>query len=108
MAEIRVDQAAEDICRKRFGACQIPLRLLEEWGKDAEFDLDENPNSKLEYIPAHASGKASYHQYKSSHSIGHRTFQVVWDLDWDKSENIFHLLDIHPIQRNPPPVRPMG
>jgi hypothetical protein len=96
MVELRVDREAADDINAQLAALGIPRGHFLTWVENAEYDLSEEPRSKLTPICG-PSRKITHHRYRSPESLGSQQYRIVWDLDWEREGDatIFNAFKVH-------------
>lgn len=75
----------------QLAALGLPYPMFLSWKQALECRLSEDPQECLEFIP---SGKDSFHESRLEEVVGPRRFQVIWEIEWDRSVDRFHVLEV--------------
>lgn len=83
---------ARDVGEK-LARCGIPVAAFAEWKSEVEFELSEDPKSKLTYV-----ARDGTYEYSWPMEYADRRFETLWGLAW---EGDFHLVDFGLIDLTP-------
>ena len=97
--ELLVCRSVANLVKGRMDRLGLPFREFLSWKQTLEFNLSLDVEGQLKLV---RTSTDSFHEYRSIETVGNRRFNVVWELEWNRSNGTLHLLDLRIVPLDPP------
>jgi hypothetical protein len=97
LAELRISKTVAQLVAEKLKNAHLTWDAFHAWLDEVEFLLSDKPREVLEYI----GGSQPFRQLKLTQEFEGRKFLTIWEIDWDRDNNLFALFEFSPIEQGP-------
>lgn len=94
---LRIGEAMKGVVMSRLRTAKLTTDTFAVWRAEVNEMLGNNPKQHLGFV----GGKDPYHELKMRATHENRVFNLIWEIEWNKSKNEFHLLEFLIREENP-------